>query len=209
MSFYTGAVKLLGGIVKAVYQLEIHGADSVPKEGRYLVVSNHISLGDVIVLAVSCKRPIHFMAKKELFKIPVLSQIIRGLGAFPVDRHGSAHSALKTAMAYLNDEKLVGIFPQGTRSRQISVADTDFKSGAAMCACKTGSGIIPVFIQTKGQHFKLFGKTHVYFGNASSFDMLPYNPESENKYKDTTEYIKNEIFKLEIKAYGGKFNEKH
>ncbi len=209
MSFYTGAVKVLSGFFKLIYNLEIHDADTIPENGKYLVVCNHISLGDVIILAISCKRQIHFMAKKELFKIPVLAQIIKGLGAFPVDRKGSAHTALKKAMSYLDDGKVVGIFPQGTRSKGLSVEDTQFKSGASLCCVKTESGIIPAFIQTKGQRFRLFKKTHIYFGASSEFSSMGYDPDANDKYKSVTEYIKSEVYKLENKAYGGKFNEKH
>jgi 1-acyl-sn-glycerol-3-phosphate acyltransferase len=209
MSFYTGAVKVLSGLFKLVYNLEIHDAENVPVDGKYLVVCNHISLGDVIILAISCKRQIHFMAKKELFSIPVLGSLIKSLGAFPVDRKGSAFSALKTAIGHLENEKLVGIFPQGTRKRNVSVEDTEFKSGAAMCAIRAQAGIIPVYIQTKNQRFKLFSKSHVYFGTPTSFESLPYDEEGSDKYKPTTDVIKDKIFELEKKAYGGKYNAKN
>lgn len=206
MSFYTGAVKVLSGLFKLVYNLEIHDAENVPKDGKYLVVCNHISLGDVIILAISCKRQIHFMAKKELFSVPVLASLIKALGAFPVDRKGSALGALKTAIGHLENEKLVGIFPQGTRKRGMSVEDTEFKSGAAMCAIRAKSGIIPVYIQTKNQRFRLFRKCHIYFGKPTTFESLPYDEESTDKYKPTTDVIKSRIFELEKKAYGGKYN---
>lgn len=205
MTLYKVLKCLLTGLFKVVYNLKIHGSENVPESGRYVVVSNHISLGDVIILAISCKRQIYYMAKKELFSIPVLSQLIRALGAFPVDRHGSAVSALKTAVKHLEHEKLVGMFPQGTRQRGVSVSDTEFKTGAAFCAYRSKAGFIPCYIKTKDQRFGFFKRTNVYFGNPVDFSDLPYTEGGSEEYAMVTEIIMSKISELEVNAYGGKY----
>lgn len=206
MKFYAGVKFLLSGFFKIIYNLNIHNADRVPDTGRYVVVSNHISLGDVIILGISCERQIHFMAKQELFKVPALAQLIRLLGAFPVDRKGSASSALKTAIKVLKDDNIVGLFPQGTRCRNISVEDTVFKNGAAFCITKSSSGFIPVFIKTKGQKFGLFKRCDIYYGQPVEFSALIDESNENIDYDKITQQIKNAVFELEKHAYGGKYN---
>ena len=206
MTLYIALKKLRTGLFKVVYNLMVHNADSIPENGRYVVVSNHISMGDVLILAISCKRQIYFMAKRELFSIPGLAQLLRALGAFPVDRHGSAVSALKTAVKRLEEDKLIGLFPQGTRQRNKSVIDTEFKTGAAFCAFKGKAGFIPTYIKTEGQRFRIFKRCDIYYGKPVDFDKLPYTEGGSDEYKAVTEQIKTEIFKLEENAYGGKYN---
>lgn len=208
MKFYKGLVFLLSGLFKFLFRLNITGADNVPDSGNYLVVSNHISIADVFTLAISCKRQIHFMAKKELFKIPVLSQLVTALGAFPVDRKGNPASALKKAVKILEQGEIVGLFPQGTRQQNISVADTEFKSGAAFCAYKSKSGIVPAFIKTDGQKFALFRKSEIIYGKPIEFNALPLSEGGNDEYAVVSELIKREILLLEEKAYGGKYNAK-
>ncbi len=208
MKFYKGLVFLLSGLFKFLFRLNITGADNVPDSGNYLVVSNHISIADVFTLAISCKRQIHFMAKIELFKIPVLSQLVTALGAFPVDRKGNPASALKKAVKILEQGEIVGLFPQGTRQQNISVADTEFKSGAAFCAYKSKSGIIPAFIKTDGQKFALFRKSEIIYGKPIEFNALPLSEGGNDEYAVVSELIKREILLLEEKAYGGKYNAK-
>lgn len=206
MKLYASLKKLLSGLFKWIYNLNIVDADNVPDENAYVVVCNHISLGDVIILGVACKRQIYFMAKKELFKIPLLSGLIKVLGAFPVDRKGNPTSAIKTSIRYLKEGKIVGLFPQGTRSRNISVEDTEFKSGAAFAAYKSQSGVIPAFIKTKNQKFKFFGRTDIIFGKPVPYEALGFSEGGKDELDNATQIIKDAVFALEKQAYGGKYN---
>lgn len=206
MKLYAFLKGLLSGLFKVVYNLKISGQDNIPIDNAYVVVCNHISLGDVIILGVACNRQIYFMAKKELFRIPLLSGLIKALGAFPVDRKGNPAAAVKTSIRYLKDGRLVGMFPQGTRSRNISVEDTEFKSGAAFAAYKSGVGIIPVFIKTKNQKFKLFARTEIIFGTPVSNDALGFSEGGKDELESATQIIKDAVFELEKAAYGGKYN---
>lgn len=208
MKFYKGLVFLLSGLFKFLFRLKITDADNVPDSGNYLVVSNHISIADVFTLAISCRRQIHFMAKKEIFKVPILSQLVSALGAFPVDRKGNPASALKKAVRILEQGEVVGLFPQGTRQQNKSVADTDFKNGAAYCAYKSKSGVIPAFIKTDGQKFALFRRTEIIYGKPIEFAALPLSVGGSDEYDAVSEILKREIFSLEEKAYDGKYNAK-
>lgn len=207
MTLYNFLKKTLTGFFKTIFALEVHGEDNIPLDGRYVLVSNHISNADVIMLAVTCKRPISFMAKKELFMIPLFAQLIRALGAFPVNRKGSALSALKTAVKRLEAGETVGMFPQGTRQRGKSVYDTEFKTGAAFCAYRASAGYIPAYIKTKDQRFGLFKKTEIFYGEPTEFAALPFAAGGSKEYEAVTELIKSSIEQLEVKAYGKRYDD--
>ena len=95
MKFYEAIYKIFARPVRALYRVRVIGAENLPAEGGCLLCSNHTSMRDVVVLAAALPRQPRYMAKKELFKIPLLSQLIRALGAFPVDRGGADVSSIK------------------------------------------------------------------------------------------------------------------
>lgn len=129
---------------KLFYRISVAGLDNVPAEGPVILVANHASVLDPLVLGVALKRRIVFMAKAELFRIPVLRTVIRALGAFPVKRGQVDRGAWMTAIATLNNGKVLGIFPEGTRTEDGSIGEA--QSGAARLALKTGAVVVPVGI---------------------------------------------------------------
>ncbi len=88
------------------------------------------------------------MAKKELFEIPVLGPVIRALGAYPVDRRGSATAAIKRSLHVLDDGGAVGIFPEGTRNREGTVTP---QIGVALLASLAGAPVVPACILGSGR----------------------------------------------------------
>lgn len=122
----------------------IYGAEQVPQTGPLIVVSNHASDFDPPIVANCVTRPVAFMAKEELFKVPGLSQAIRLYGAYPVKRGSADRSAIRSAMQALEDGWAVGIFLQGTRTLDARVPDP--KVGAALIAAKANVPLLPVSI---------------------------------------------------------------
>jgi len=139
---YSFAVTIFFYIFKYLCRWKIEGTENIPKEGPAVVVANHVSYWDAVVLAVAIPRRIYFMGHSGLFKIPVFAQIIKALGAFPVDREKSDRAALRAAMEILNRGDVLGIFPEGTRVRDGNLGN--FKMGAAMIAAKTNAPLVPV-----------------------------------------------------------------
>ncbi len=187
----------LAPLFRFVFHVKVVGRENEPKDGGFLVCANHISATDPIVLAASMKR--HqpcFMAKAELFKIPVLSFVIRHLGAYPVSRGTGDVGAVKTAIRTLEEGKCVGIFPQGTRHAGEEPRETKVKNGAAMIACRTYSGILPAYIATKDHKPKLFKKRTVIFGNFIPFSALGYDPEKSGEYARISEELFDRICTL-------------
>ena len=141
---------IVSPLLYTYFRGKVYGVENIPKSGSYIIISNHASNVDPPILAVAARRPVAFMAKEELFKIPGLKTIITLCGAYPVKRNASDLSAIKSAIKFLDRGWLVGIFLEGTRTTDGKINDP--KLGAALIAAKTQTPIIPACIvgtQTK------------------------------------------------------------
>ena len=150
MKLYRFLHAVLGGILRFLFRVRVCNGEKEPKEGHYLVCSNHTGLSDPIILAVALRhQKVHFMAKKELFKVPLVASFFRAIGAFPVDRKGSSVAAIKTAITELKGGSSVSMFPQGTRHPYVDPRTTEVKSGAGLIAYRSGCDVLPIYIKTK------------------------------------------------------------
>jgi 1-acyl-sn-glycerol-3-phosphate acyltransferase len=120
----------------------IYGAENVPRSGPLLVVANHASDFDPPIVSNCVQRPVSYMAKEELFKVPVLSTAIRLYGAYPVKRGSADRSAIRAALAQLEAGWAVGVFLQGTRTPDARIPEP--KLGAALLAAKAQAPLLPV-----------------------------------------------------------------
>lgn len=143
---------IVSPVLHTYFRGRIHGAENVPKQGRLLVVSNHASDFDPPLLSCAIGRPVAYMAKEELFKVPVLKQAIKAYGAYPVKRGVGDRSAMKAAMASIESGWATGVFLDGTRTADGRIADP--KLGAAWIAAKTNSPLIPVSLWGTHEIFK-------------------------------------------------------
>ncbi|MEL6438593.1 MAG: lysophospholipid acyltransferase family protein [Cyanobacteria bacterium J06621_8] len=126
------------------FRIKIHGAEQVPQRGGLIVVSNHASYFDPPILSNCVGRPVAFMAKEELFKVPVFKQAIQLYGAYPVKRSAADRSALRAAMTAIDSGWIAAVFLQGTRSPDARI--TDPKLGAAWIAAQAQVPLLPVSI---------------------------------------------------------------
>src|SRR4051812_156533 len=127
------------------FRLERIGREHIPTTGPVILASNHRSFLDPFVIAVMARRPIYFVAKKELFLFhPVVSWLLNALGAFPIDRGASDQGAMATARAILERGEVVLMFPEGTRVRPGSLGRP--KRGVGRLALETGAPVVPVAI---------------------------------------------------------------
>lgn len=144
---------------------DVRGRENFPMHQGVLLTSNHISYWDPVVVGCAIPREIHFMAKAELFAIPVLGPLINKLNAFPVRRGGADRNAIKTALNRLAQGHVLGIFPEGTRSANGELMEPHM--GAAMLALKAGVPVLPVAVNgTKGY----WGKITVIIGKPMYFE---------------------------------------
>lgn len=121
---------------------KVIGSENIPPENPFLVVCNHASYFDPPIVSCAVRRPVAYMAKEELFNIPVFSSVIRIYGAYPVKRGSGDRGAIRAALNALQDGWGVGVFLQGTRTSDGSI--TDPKLGAAMIAAKAQAPLLPV-----------------------------------------------------------------
>ncbi len=120
----------------------VYGAQHVPALGPLIVVSNHASYFDPPIVSCCVRRPVAFMAKEELFRVPVLRTAIRLYGAYPVKRGASDRSAIRAALACLEQGWATGVFLQGTRTDDGRI--TEPQLGAALLAAKAQAPLLPV-----------------------------------------------------------------
>ena len=144
--------KPLSAFFKVVYKPEIIGSESIPETGRIILAGNHTNYFDCILVGCATKRCVHYLAKDELMKGP-LKIIFKNLGIIPVNRRTKDKAALDTAISYLNDDRLIGIFPEGTINRTNDII-MPFKFGAVKMANETKTPIIPFVITGKYKPFK-------------------------------------------------------
>lgn len=126
----------------AYFRGRIYGAQNVPQSGPLIIVSNHASDFDPPILSCAVQRPVSYMAKEELFRVPLLKQGIELYGAYPVKRGAADRSAIRAALNRLNEGWAVGLFLQGTRTPDARISNP--KLGAALIAAKAKVPLLPV-----------------------------------------------------------------
>ena len=131
-------------IYKLLFRGILIGRENIPKKGSFILVSNHGSLLDPPLLGHALGRNISFMAKAELFKIPILGFVIKACGAYPVKRGIADKNTIKTACEKLSNDNCIGIFIDGTRQKNGRVNKP--KQGAALLAFKNQKLLLPVAI---------------------------------------------------------------
>jgi 1-acyl-sn-glycerol-3-phosphate acyltransferase len=116
------------------------GVENIPLDGPLIFAANHRSYLDPPLLGIFCPRVISYMAKASLFTVPLLGAAIRSVGAFPVDRAGSATAAIKRSVEVLRAGGAIGLFPEGTRNRD---GNAQPQQGVALLASLTGALVVP------------------------------------------------------------------
>ncbi|MFZ5632694.1 MAG: lysophospholipid acyltransferase family protein [Bacillota bacterium] len=165
--FYRFAWLVCRVILLALRRMEIQGLENIPMQGAFVLVSNHRSYWDPVIIgcALPRTRQIFFMAKAELFDIPPLGLIIKNLGSFPIRRGGADRTAIRTALDHLAAGRIVGIFPEGTRNKSAGFLEPHL--GAAMLATRAGVPVLPAaVIGSRG----FWGKVKIVFGEPMYFD---------------------------------------
>jgi 1-acyl-sn-glycerol-3-phosphate acyltransferase len=143
LRFYRFIAWLVRTLLKAFWHLRVFGAEKVPPAGPVIVACNHVSYFDPPALGCALSRPLSYMAKQELFTIPVLGTIIRALGAYPVDRSRHTGAAIKRSLEVLQTGAAIGIFPEGTRNLDGTVKP---HVGVALLAAKSGAVVVPAYV---------------------------------------------------------------
>lgn len=160
-------------LMRAWFGLRVRGVEHVPPSGPALIVSNHQSILDPPLIGGATRRRIYFLAKAELFRIPLFGWLIRALHARPVRREGPDPRALRTAALLLKEGKALLIFPEGTRSLDGRLGEG--KPGVGMLAVTSGAPVVPAYVSgtlealPKGAAWPRRSRVSVSFGPAIHF----------------------------------------
>lgn len=202
MNFYERLHKNLSGFIIKAFKIKVAGAENEPANGGFLVCSNHLSFFDVIVMAVATKHQIRFMAKKELFGIPILGKLITSLGAFPVDRKGNSVGSIKKSIKLLEEGQVVGMFVQGHRFAGCELETTrgEVKGGAAMAVWHAKVPVLPMYIETKNSKVRLFRPITIRIGRPIEYEDFGFVKGGSNEYQRGAELIFDNIVRIKNSA---------
>ncbi|MCS0786906.1 1-acyl-sn-glycerol-3-phosphate acyltransferase [Cytobacillus firmus] len=192
MNLYSFAKAAVYGVLKPIYRFEVIGKENFPAEGGVLLCSNHIDNLDPPVVGINAPRPVYFMAKEELFNVPVLGKILPDLNAFPVKRGMSDREALRKGLGILKEGNVLGLFPEGTRSKTGQLGKG--LAGAGFFALRSEAHVVPCAIIGP---YKAFSRLKVVYGKPIDMKELR---ERKASAEETTELIMSEIRKL-IEVY--------
>ncbi|NHC39082.1 1-acyl-sn-glycerol-3-phosphate acyltransferase [Bacillus sp. MM2020_1] len=188
MTFYDFAKSVVTGVFKPLYRVEAIGLGHFPKEGGVLLCSNHIHNFDPIIVGIMAPRPVHYMAKEEIFKVPVLGNIVRKCNAFPVKRGFNDREALRKGLKILKDGHVFGLFPEGTRSKNGELGKG--LSGAGFFALRSTASVVPCAVIGP---YKSFRKLKVVYGQPIDLEEMRKEKASAEQ---VTELIMSKIEKL-------------
>lgn len=170
---------------KLIYRMKYVGRENVPENGAYILASNHRLATDPIMLGMGLKRQVLFMAKEELFKNKVISWFLRKLGAFPVSRGKADTGSIRHFENALENGALMGIFIEGTRSK-----DGEFlppKNGCSLIAWDTKTPVIPVC------HTKIGSRTVFHFGKPLSLEDMGFEKGGAREFRNASRVIMDHI----------------
>ena len=174
LKFYNGVTKISGFVLEKGFHPTIIGAENIDPEKNYLFAGNHITWADPLLLVYALNQlPIHFMSKQELFNNKLLAYFLKELGAFPIDRGNNDLKAVKMAINLLKEGYNVGIFPEGTRNKELG----EFKSGIPRIATIAKKEIVPFGISGD---FKINGNLTIKIGEPINFQGM--KKDEQDKY---------------------------
>lgn len=153
-----------------VFRTRVYGRENIPKDGAVILAANHASNIDPPLMASLIERPVSYMAKIELFENPIFGAAIRRCHAFPVKRGASDRGAIKAAVTVLKEGHMLGLFPEGTRSKTGELQKAE--AGIALIASMTGAPIVPVAILNSHRIFAnggLLPQLRIMYGAPISF----------------------------------------
>ncbi len=179
---------------KIFFRVKVVNPQVVPLEGPVVLCSNHLGGMDMFFIGYKIKkRLVHYMAKVELFKIPIVGHLIKWLGAFPVKRGTADLESFKTALKILKEKHILGIFPEGKRTMGKDLSKVKIKPGAALLAIKSGAQILPVALEG---NYKIFSRVRVTFGEPFKLDADPDKKYSSAELSEMSKDIMLKVYAL-------------
>ena len=205
---YATSNLLLKGLLRIFGDWEVNGKENVPLKGALIIVANHISDIDAGILNASIPRRVEFMAKADLFQKPIISQLFRAYGAFPISENGREFYSINHSLHILNRNGAIGIFPEGAKN---PTALGQAMLGSAMIAMMSGAPILPVGItgtESVGDGIRIFypkGTFRITIGKPFSAPVVRDKRLRKN-VETTTDIIMKQIAALLPERYRGVYH---
>ncbi len=196
MAFYDNAIKYLSGFLCALYRVRLVGGENIPREEGFLLCANHTGAMDPFIIGAAIRVKVYWMAKEELFRVPLVSGIIRAFGAVPIKRGAGDIGALRKSIELLSDGKSVGIFPQGHRNPGVDPRGTALHNGTGMIAGRAEAPILPVAIENKGRKLSIFRRNYIVVGPLIPYEDLPHAENAKENHALVTEHVFDKICTL-------------
>ncbi len=194
LSNYPRYVRIVSHLIYFVFRLLYrpcyHGLEYLPVNGGYIFAGNHVSLFDIPAMHAINPQPIKWLAKKELFSNRFTAKLFRDYEAIPLDREHASIDTMRQVSSVLQNNGVLGIFPQGTRVKEEEIAEIKPKAGVAAIALKRRAMIIPFSVPTK---MRLGRKNHYYIGPAFSLFSPQRRPSPENMQELSDELLRNAL----------------
>jgi len=186
---YTTTKLTLGTFLRIMFRPRYLDRDKIPVEGPLIIAANHLSHIDPAFIMTAVKRPVSYLSKKEHFDSRLRRLVFKQVGVIPVDREAGGAEGLEEAMEILKNDGAIGIFPEGTRSKDGKLGQG--KTGVARLAAMTGAAVVPVAIrQTDGvwpiskRIPRPWRKFYYKFGEPMYFPVEEVNKESLRSFTD-------------------------
>lgn len=182
------------------FKVKYTGTENIPQSGPFILAANHFQFYDPLLVGLGIKgRQIHFMTKKEMFENPVSAFLMKNLNAFPVDRGAPDIKSIRHAIKVLESGRILGIFPEGTRSKTGEIGEG--KRGIITIAAKTKSDILPAALYNE-DNLKKGSKTTVRFGKLIKYEELglPERP-AKDQIIAAADYVMNIIADLQAMGH--------
>ncbi len=199
-------MKLFAPLVRMLWISEVHGLEHIPRQGPCLVASNHESHFDFILFTAAVDRKIHYLAAEKYFEHPIWKWVLSFMGCIRVDRYSAMNvRAYKEITRVVKQGRLIGIFPEGTRSPNGKLMKA--KNGVAHLAIKSGLPVIPVGmrgtweIMSSREKKPKMRKASIHIGEPLRFDNLKDQHPDEELLKQTTDTIMLRIAELTGEKY--------
>ncbi len=196
--FYSRAKVIVAPLYRFFMRVKVKGRENVPLEGGLVLAANHIAAVDVISIGAVCPRQLTFVAKKELFSVPVLGRLVKALGAIKVDRGAGDVGAIKAAVNAADEGKVLSIFPQGHRYPGVNPATTPTHNGVALIAYHSKCDVLPVSINVKGGKYGFLRRVEVVFGKPIKYEELGFVDGGREEYRSATKLIFDRVCELGI-----------
>lgn len=183
---------ICNGIFALIMPIKVTGRENLPMEGPFVLCANHVCALDPLMLALKVpKRHVRFLAKAELFEKKFAAWLLRALGAFPVHRGQRDMAAMRESLNLLKEGHAVGIFPQGTRSRDNQ--RLKMENGVSLIVLRAKVPVIPAYI---GGKFRFFHKNSISFGRPVMLEDL-WNKFDADSMNEATARIENAVWEIQ------------